>query len=138
MANKRLSGVEIEEMKTMVSEGVAPEDIATRFGVAISSVHNYKKRFKADGLKFPSVRGKRPTGVVEPPVSSVEKKQPSVGRPAKDPKAPRVPRAQRTTGVVSSVQSQDSIKLIVNGVSVQVSAQARNVSIGKDSIEIKF
>ena len=135
MANKRLSGVEIEQMKTMVSEGVAPEDIATKFGVAISSVHNYKKRFKEEGLAFPSVRGKRPTGVVEPPKSSQPVKQTKAGRPTKDKSVARVARQPK---VVSGVQAQDGINLVVNGVSVQVSAQAKNVSIGKNSIEINF
>ena len=113
MANKRLTAVEIQQMKTMVAKGVAPEDIAKTFGMVISSVHNYKKRFKEDGLKFPSMRGKRPTGAVNP-VSS-------------KPNAP--------TSVMSS---QDGMKFVVNGVSVQISAQAKNVTIGKDSMEINF
>ena len=113
MPNKRLSAVEIQRMKNMVLNGVAPEDIAQTFGMAISSVHNYKKRFKNEGLKFPSIRGKRPTGVVEP--TSVK-------------------------SVVSSDQSlpQNGLKFVVNGVSLQISAKAKNVTIGKDSREINF
>ena len=115
MANKRLSAVEIQQMKTMVANGTAPEDIAKTFGMAISSVHNYKKRFKDQGLKFPSVRGKRPTGSVEP-VNNVSKHVQSV----------------------SSLSQQDGFKFVVNGVSVQISDQAKNVTIGKDKIEINF
>jgi hypothetical protein len=113
MANKRLSAVEIQQMKTMVANGTAPEDIAKTFGMAISSVHNYKKKFKEQGMKFPSIRGKRPTGVVEP--SSVN---PAVTRDSSSP--------------------QNGFKFVVNGVAVEISAQAKNVTIGKDSMEINF
>jgi hypothetical protein len=116
MANKRLTAVEIQRMKTMVANGTAPEDIAKTFGMAISSVHNYKKRFKDQGLKFPSVRGKRPTGSIEP-VSNVSKHVQSAS---------------------SSIAQQDGFKFVVNGVSVQISDQAKNVTIGKDKIEINF
>lgn len=113
MANKRLTAVEIQQMKTMVANGVAPEDIAKTFEMAISSVHNYKKRFKEEGLKFPSIRGKRPTGAVNP----------ASGKPV-------IPS--------TDVSSQNGMKFVVNGVSVQISAQAKNVTIGKDSMEINF
>lgn len=120
MANKRLSLVEIEQMKKMVLAGKAPEDIADHFGVAISSVHNYKNRFKAEGLKFPSVRGKRPTGS-----ASVD---------------PHSPTADKTVPMMGQLSSSpgSGYKFIVNGVSVQISSEAKSVNIGKDSLEIKF
>jgi len=114
MANKRLTAAEIEQMKTMVANGVAPEDIANKFEMAISSVHNYKKKFKQEGLKFPSVRGKRPVGSVEPLSSQKQVSNQSV--PMQD----------------------QGINFVVNGVSVHVSGQAKNVTIGKDSMEISF
>lgn len=115
MANKRLTAAEIQQMKTMVAKGTAPEDIAKAFGMAISSVHNYKNRFKSQGLKFPSVRGKRPTGSVEP-ISNIN----------------------NTVQSVNSLAQQDGFKFVVNGISVQISDQAKNVTIGKDKIEINF
>jgi len=114
MANKRLTAVEIQQMKTMVEKGVAPEDIAQTFGMAISSVHNYKKRFKEEGLKFPSIRGKRPTGAIDP--GSLKS-----SKPAQEFSSP-----------------QNGFKFVVNGVSVQISAQAKNVTIGKDNMTIDF
>jgi hypothetical protein len=116
MANKRLSIQEIEQMKKMVQSGNAPEDIAKHFNVAISSVHNYKARFKADGMKFPSVRGKRPTGSV-------------VAETARNPIV------QASTAIK---QIGDSYQFIVNGVKVQVSGNAKNVNIGKNSMEIDY
>lgn len=117
MAHKRLSLQQVEQMKQMVQQGTAPEDIAKHFGVAISSVHNYKARFKAEGVNFPSVRGKRPTGSVE--------KKPVIGQIGNN---------------VSSPQQIDGkgYKFIVNGTSVQISGHAKNVNIGKDSMEINF
>jgi hypothetical protein len=118
MAHKRLSHDQVEQMKLMVKNGNSPEDIAKHFGVAISSVHNYKARFKADGFKFPSVRGKRPTGSVETirPVSNA-------------------------TGQISSPSQQinsEEYNFIVNGTSVKISGHAKNININKDSMEINF
>lgn len=110
---KRLSLVQVEQMKEMVQKGVAPEDIAKKFNMAVSSVHNYKARFKAEGLNFPNVRGKRPTGNIP----SAEIKQ--------------------ITGVVQK-NNDSNFKFIVNGVSIQISSQAKSVNIDKNTMEIKF
>lgn len=118
MAHKRLSLDQVEQMKQMVKQGTAPEDIAKHFGVAISSVHNYKARFKADGVKFPSVRGKRPTGSVE-----------------------AVTPVSKTIGQINSTAQQinaEEYKFIVNGTSVKISGHAKNINIDKDSMEINF
>lgn len=118
MAKKRLSLEQIDQMKKMVSQGIAPEDIAKHFNVAISSVHNYKARFKAEGFNFPSVRGKRPTG-------SIQVKAPT-----------HKPIGQITSEVKTS--QNDVYKFIVNGTSVQISGHAKNINIGKDGMEINF
>ena len=125
MANKRLSIAEIEQMKKMVQHGTAPEDIAKHFGVAISSVHNYKNRFKAEGMTFPSVRGKRPTGA---PTTDYRSPAAESNRPV----------SQATLGQISSQDQTSGFKFIVNGVSVQISSAAKSVNIGKDSLEVKF
>lgn len=125
MANKRLSLAEIDQMKKMVLKGIAPEDIAQHFGVAISSVHNYKSRFKSEGMVFPSIRGKRPTG--------------SVSTDRFTPKAdPNPPMNNSTIGQIQTEHNSGGFKFIVNGVSVQISSQAKSVNIGKDSLEVKF
>lgn len=119
MANKRLSLEDIQQMKSMVLKGAAPEDIANHFKIAISSVHNYKQRFRQEGLKFPDVRGKRPTGSVD-----VQSKTPTASAPI----------------VRETVQPtmQGGMNVVVNGVSVQISAEAKNVNVSKDHIEITF
>lgn len=124
MANKRLSLQDVQLMKSMVQKGIGPEDIAKHFNIAISSVHNYKNRFKQEGLKFPDVRGKRPTGSVDVG-SSKETTTASAATPA---------------SAVSKqhVTMESSMNFVVNGVTVQVSAEAKNVNITKDSIEINF
>jgi hypothetical protein len=116
MANKRLSAEQIQQMKQMVQTGISPEDISNHFKIAISSVHNYKKRFKEEGVNFPTVRGKRPTGSIETTLGNNN---------------------HNTIGQFKN-QITDGYKFIVNGVSVQISAQAKKVSIGKDSMEINF
>lgn len=114
----RLSIAQIDEMKKMVLDNVAPEIISKHFGIAISSVHNYKARFKAQGLTFNSVRGKRPKPV-EPTKDVVNGKN-------------------QVTGVFDT-KSKDSFKFIINGVSVQISAAAKSVNIiDKNTLDIKF
>lgn len=119
MAHKRLSLQDVEHMKSMVQKGVAPEDIAKHFNISISSVHNYKARFKQQGVSFPDVRGKRPTG-------SVDMKPFAPAKQAAD--------VQTTPAAVTG----EGMNFVVNGVSVQVSAEAKNVNITKGSIEINF
>lgn len=124
MANKRLSLQDVEHMKSMVIKGVSPEDIAKHFNIAISSVHNYKARFKQQGVKFPDVRGKRPTGSVDVPTGSDVK---TVS-----------PQRQVSAETRQTVSMESSMNFVVNGVEVKVSGEAKNVNISKDSIEINF
>lgn len=114
--SKRLSIEQIEQMKAMVLKGTAPEDIAAQFHIAVSSVHNYKNRFKEEGLAFPNVRGRRPQrNLVD-----------------------QTPVQKETKQITGVVQDKDHFKFIVNGVSVQVSANAKSVNINKDSFEVNF
>ena len=117
MANKRLSQSEIQIMKDMVLRGTAPEDIAKHFKIAISSVHNYKARFKSEGVKFPSVRGKRPVG-----------------------NAGFLPQKLENSSQVNSFNETNTqgIQFVLDGISIQVSGDAKAVNIGKNKLEISF
>jgi hypothetical protein len=127
MANKRLTTAEMEQMKQMVVKGTAPEDIANHFGIAVSSVHNYKKRFRDQGLQFPSVRGQRPIGAS--PLQPVS--------PAAGPSFSSVPSMQAGSDTMIAAQTGE-FSFVINGVSVKVSSEAKNVSIGKNGMEITF
>jgi hypothetical protein len=122
MANKRLSLNDIQQMKTMVQKGVAPEDIGKHFNIAISSVHNYKNRFKAEGMSFPTVRGQRPTGSVD--IQSKDVSKTSDTRVASD--------------IKQTPRMESSMNFVVNGITVHVSADAKEVNISKNNIEINF
>lgn len=119
---KRLTSDEVRQMKDLVVKGVAPEDIARQFDVAISSVHNYKKKFKEEGIQFPSVKGKRPTG--------------SISAPSTLPKTSTEPKSAIRSG--NSNPQAGGMQFIINGTTVNITGQATNVTIGKDSMEIKF
>ena len=123
MAKKRLDISEIDKMKNMVLKGVYPEDIAQHFNIAVSSVHNYKKRFKDEGLDFPSVKGKRPSNSIKP----------------KDTLNPQS-QQQKTNvvGVVNTRIVKEQYRFIINGISIEISPEAKYVNIGKDFMEIKF
>lgn len=126
--SKRLTPVQAEEMKKMVVKGVAPEDIANHFGIAISSVHNYKKRFKDEGVEFPSVKGKRPAGQVQKPAGTVKGFRYTE-------KTISAPTAQARNMPTASSQH---LRVIVNGVSVEVAAGAKSVNINNGQIEVKY
>jgi hypothetical protein len=123
MAKKRLQLRDIEVMKNMVIKGIAPEDIAKHFNVAISSVHNYKTRFKQEGLNFPNVRGKRPTGSITTFGDDVKMSNDNRFIPVID---------------THVVDQSSSMNFVVNGIRVHVSTGAKNVNITKDSIEVNF
>jgi len=123
MANKRLSLENIELMKAMVVRGTSPEDIAKHFDIAISSVHNYKKRFKELGLKFPDVRGKRPSGTVD--VLSVT---PVSSAPVKN--------EIKNDNSVTTAESK--LNFVVNGVNIQITGETKNVTISNNGIKVDF
>jgi hypothetical protein len=131
MANKRLSPDQIQEMKDMVVRGVYPDDIAKHFDIAISSVHNYKTRFKEEGLVFPSVKGKRPSGAPSPEDINKSKKDTHVSP------APPAAKPQQTS-IEGVVNSNSPFRIIINGVAVMIGEGAKSVNIGKDSLEIQF
>ena len=121
MSHKRLSDAEKAELKQMVINGIAPGDISNHFGVAISSVHNFKRQLKDQGVNFPIVKGKRPTGAVAPQ------------------------NAVKSSGDVKSITPQretarpsGATNVVVNGVSYEVSAQAKKVVISKGEIRVDF
>lgn len=128
MASKRLSVDDMQKMKSMVTQGVAPEDIAKHFKIAISSVHNYKNRFKKEGLKFPNVRGMRPTGSIKVPA----------GSPVKVATAQDSNNNQAVAKLSSQAVTGDVLHFTVNGVSVNIAANAKNVTIGQNGIEVTF
>lgn len=117
--SKRLSLEQIEQLKTMVQNGEKPEDIAKHFGVAISSVHNYKARFKAEGITFPNLRGQRPKGTVNTKAAVVKQPKTVTATPNKTP-------------------TSQHFDIVVNGVQISISGKAKNVSINPDRLEIDF
>jgi hypothetical protein len=114
MHQKRLTPEEKERLQAMVLQGVAPEDISNFFGIAISSVHNFKKKMKDEGIVLANLRGRRPVGVDALAASNV---------PMTPPSAPR---------------SGDSkfVTLSIKGVTIQIAKSTANFSIDGDIITI--
>jgi hypothetical protein len=137
---KSLDVAQLDELKSMALEGKAPEDIANRFGIAVSTVHYHKGRYAKEGIQFPSVKGKRPTG---------EYTAPSAKNQHQGSAAPHTTRAiigQVNSGLKPSHKGSEddpdpslpTYKFVVNGVSVQISGHARSVNILKDQIVVDF
>ena len=120
MARKKVSVEDMEQIKTMLQEGVKPEEIAEKYGVTVASVNNYKKKFRDAGMSF-GAGSKR--GRTAKAASSDEGEAPAVS-----------PIGQIGKGKSSG----QAYRFIINGVSVEISGQARNINIGKNSMEINF
>lgn len=121
MARQKVSAEDMEQIKTMLQEGVKPEEIAEKFGVTVASVNNYKKKFRDAGLSFGtgSKRGRKAK------TASVSEDEEA---------APSAPIGQ----IGKSKGTAQAYRFIINGVSVEISGQARNINIGKNSMEINF
>lgn len=115
MAKMKISNEQFEELKKMVSKGITPEEISKRFGIAVSSVHNYKRQLKQSGLKVPDVRGKRPSDI-----SYTSAVQPM------------------TAPVANVKQAGDTIAVTINETVFYISSLAKTVNIGNNSITVTF
>jgi len=120
MARQKVSAEDMEQIKTMLQEGVKPEEIAEKFGVTVASVNNYKKKFRDAGMSFGS--GSKRGRKAKPAVSRNDEEESSapIGQIGKGKNAAQ------------------AYRFIINGVSVEISGQARNINIGKNSMEINF
>lgn len=125
MARKKVSAEDMEQIKTMLQEGIKPEEIAEKFGVTVASVNNYKKKFRDAGMSFGSgsKRGRKAK-------TAAVSEDGETNAPA--------PIGQIGRSKASTSANAQAYRFIINGVSVEISGQARNINIGKNSMEINF
>jgi len=111
MKGKKLSDDQVNDLKEMLLEGQTPQDAANHFNVAVSSIHNYKKILREQGIELPNVRGQRPRGND----SSI------------------------TTTVLNQDQSlNDFLVIKVQGVQVHVQNTAKSISVESNTITVRF
>lgn len=115
MTQKRLTKAEKERLQAMVLQGVTPEDISKFFGIAISSVHNFKKKMKDEGIVLPTLRGKRPVGIEALAAHNV----------------PMTPATPPKPG-----EANKFVVLNVKGITIQIAKSTANFAIDGDVITI--
>ena len=117
----------MEQIKTMLQEGIKPEEIAEKFGVTVASVNNYKKKFRDAGMSFGSgsKRGRKA-------------KTAAVSEDGETNATAPIGQIGRGKASASANANAQAYRFIINGVSVEISGQARNINIGKNSMEINF
>ena len=127
MARKKVSAEDMEQIKTMLQEGIKPEEIAEKFGVTVASVNNYKKKFRDAGMSFGSgsKRGRKA-------------KTAAVSEDGETNAPAPIGQIGRGKASASANANAQAYRFIINGVSVEISGQARNINIGKNSMEINF
>jgi hypothetical protein len=121
MSNKRLTPDQIEQVKQMAINGVAPADIAAHFKIAISTVHNHKSKFADAGVVMPNVRGQRPSG--------------SVG--GNDDADTQLFNNPSVLGKITAT-GNNAYRFILNGTRINISAEAAEINITKEGVEINF
>jgi len=65
MKPHKLSEEDVDKLRVMLQSGKTPQDAANYFGLAISSIHNYKRRMKEQNIELPNVHGQRPKGIIK-------------------------------------------------------------------------
>lgn len=60
MKTKKLNGQQIESLKKLIIQGKLPSELKDMFDVSISTIHNYKREIKENGVELPNAKGKRP------------------------------------------------------------------------------
>lgn len=120
--SKLLSTTKVETLKEMALQGITPAEICKNLGCSISTVHYYKDKFrKAEGLRFPTLKGKRPLPT-----------HPFSQHPAPAPHAVSAP------GRKDTEPTNQPLMMIVNGVSIQLAPGLRSIEMqGVKSIEIQ-
>ncbi len=135
MASKKLSPADHIELQQLVMEGVPPGDLAEKFKIAVSSVHNYKKQLREQGLVLPDVRGKRPTGRYNAATQPVQGNGPvmlgthtgSLGEGAVLPHE-----GEEQTGESAYVY------FIVNGRKIAIDARASSIRVENGTVIVDF
>jgi hypothetical protein len=115
MATKKLDGEALQKFEKYVLDEKTPEDISKLLGISVSSVHNYKRAMRENGINVPNVRGKRPQEYKNVPI-----------RPFFDPE------------ILKNAEHNKFIELTVNGVNFHISPESKNVIVenGKITVEI--
>lgn len=118
MAKKKLETKQQKELERLVMEGKTPEDISKYFGIAVSSVHNYKRMLREKGVKVPDVRGKRPSNITPVPVETLS----GTVKPSHN-----------------GLQIPESyMRIEINSVVFYISPKAKSVSLDKNSLTVDF
>ena len=121
MAKKKLEGKQQVQFEKMVMEGKTPEDISKHFGIAVSSVHNYKRALRNTGTTVPDVRGKRPSNIPPVPVETIMPESEAV-----------------STSTVSQDLHGNYVKITIDNVVFYISALAKSVSIEQNTLQVRF
>jgi transposase len=116
MPQNHLSNTQIADLLNMLKSGKTNAEVAEHFKVSVATVNNHRTRMKREGMVFPTKRGRRPK-LDNPP----NKKTTSANNKS----------------VLSDVKMEE-YKFIINGVVVTVSGKAKNVHVGKESMQINF
>lgn len=115
----------VQQIEQLVIEGVGPQLIANKFGISVSTVHNYKTKMREKGIEFASVRGKTTTTLPELSEEQAIPREREI----------QVHQSGAIQGGVNHTKTSrpQNTTYIINGTSVQISSQAKNVKIDKDA-----
>jgi transposase len=111
---KRLTKPERAQIAEMLVEGIQVSEIASRFNISIPTVYNQRTRLINEGLKISSKRGKKKTS------NNTEQ------------------RSLRNDSSPINVRSFEEYRFLINGVSIRISAKAKDVFVSESEMRIEF
>ena len=111
---RRLTKPERAQIAEMLVEGIQVSEIASRFNISIPTVYNQRARLIKEGLKISSKRGNK--------INSNSTDQKSLRN---DPSS-------------IAVKSFEEYRFLINGVSIRISAKAKDIFVSESGMRIEF
>jgi hypothetical protein len=123
----RLNQDQKKEFTNLVKEGTTPADLAKHFNLAISTVHNYKKELKSEGIEMPNVRGQRPSGHIVKGAGVI-------------PHDGALHNHNHFEVIEDGKTDLDSeeLHLTINGIHINIGGHPKTVNINNGRIEVEF
>ena len=138
---KSVSIAQIEEMKQLIVQGIPPNKISEKFNISPSTVHNYKNKFRSEGLEFADIKGGRianPKPVILTQQDKVFNQPSSTLAHSNVPSANNVAGAVPSSQLISNTNSAQKNTFIVNGTAIRINTEVKSISIDKTDGNLLF
>jgi biotin operon repressor len=128
MATKTLSPEQLDQLKESLQQGANPAELAEKFDISVSSINNYKKRLRDEGVVIAAKRGRKPKSESDG----------STPRPKKSGRKKMAEAAGTPAHSAFAGNGHFSHTFVIDGTAVEISGNPRHVHISKEKIVINY